>query len=310
MASSSSSEPAVEETRNWLELPPELMAMILHRLGAIDILTVAQKVCMTWRNICKEPAMWRTIDMQNLGDLWDMEYDLEIMARHAINRSCGQLVDINVEYFGTDELLQYITDRTSHLRRLQLVCCYSVSGEGLSEAAKKLPLLEELHLYYCSLSKEAIETVGRCCPLLKSFKLNDKGFIHPHIESDEEALAIAENMPELRHLQLFGNKMTNQGLQAILDGCPHLESLDLRQCFNVSLVVNVGKRLSEQIKDLWRPYDSTADYGFDSQIHDHESSDEDYPSGFSDTDFLSDNDEYYEFSGASDFSDYEGLFYD
>ncbi|KAA8519423.1 hypothetical protein F0562_013702 [Nyssa sinensis] len=310
MASSSSSESTVEEMRNWLELPPEVMATILQRLGAVNILTVAQTVCTTWRNICKDPAMWRTIDMQNSIDYPDMEYALEKIAKHAIDRSCGQLIDINIGYYCTDELLQYITDRTSYLRRLQLVCCYNISDEGFSEAAKKLPLLEELHLYDCSLSKEAIGTVGRCCPLLRSFKFNNHRFSRPQIGSDEEALAIAENMPELRHLQLFGNKITNNGLEAILDGCPHLESLDLRHCLKISLEGNMGKRLHEQIKDLRRPSDSIADYEFDSQIHDDDSFDDENPSEFSDIDVLSDDDEYYEFSGASDFSDYEGLAFD
>lgn len=97
--------------RNWLELPPDLTANILHRLGAIEILESAQKVCTTWRKICKDPAMWRVIDMRNLGDLHAMPYCLEKMCRHAVDRSEGQLIDINIEYFGTDELLDYIVER-------------------------------------------------------------------------------------------------------------------------------------------------------------------------------------------------------
>lgn len=100
-----------EETRNWLELPLDVTAKILSLLGAIEVLTTAQRVCSTWRNICKDPLMWRTIDMRNLGDLSGMPYDLETMCRHAVDRSCGQLADINIEYFGTDELLEYITER-------------------------------------------------------------------------------------------------------------------------------------------------------------------------------------------------------
>ncbi|XP_059665995.1 putative F-box/LRR-repeat protein 23 [Cornus florida] len=278
MASSSSTQPPAEETTNWLELPRDVTAMILHKLGAIEILTSAQKVCMTWRKICKDPAMWRTIDMHYLGD-GDMDYDLEKMTRHAIDRSCGQLVDINIEYFGTDELLQYIIERTSQLRRLRLIYCYNISCDGLSEAAKGLPLLEELHIYFCAnISEEAFEAVGRCCPLLKSFSFNDKGVKSKdiEIEFDDKALVIAGNMPELCRLQLFGNRMTNVGLQAILDGCPHLESLDLRQCFNVNLEGDLAKRL-HKIKDLRLPHDSTEDYGFDDQIYD-----EDDPFGSSD----------------------------
>jgi len=147
---------------------------------------------------------------------------------------------------------------SSQLNRLRLVRCRGISNKGLSGVAAKLPLLEELDISYCSLSKEALEAVGRCCPHLKSLKFNNSG--QKYRVCDEEALAIAEYMSELRRLQLFGNKLTNDGLQAILDGCPHLESLDLRQCFNVTLAGNLGRICAEQIKDLRHPHDSTYDY--------------------------------------------------
>ncbi|KAF5471844.1 hypothetical protein F2P56_008609 [Juglans regia] len=75
-------------------------------------------------------------------------------------------------------------------------------------------------------------------------------------------------MSELRHLQLFGNKLTNDGFKAILDGCHHLESLDLRQCFNVNLTGNLGRRCAERIKDLRSPCDSIDDYEFNAELHD------------------------------------------
>ncbi|KAK8526010.1 hypothetical protein V6N13_017081 [Hibiscus sabdariffa] len=62
----------------------------------------------------------------------------------------------------------------------------------------------------------------------------------------------------------------------------------------------------ERIKYLRRPYDSTHDYEFDAEIHDTGSSDEDYPSGISDIDLMSDDyDDYFEFSDASDLSEYD-----
>ncbi|XP_030970359.1 F-box protein SKIP19-like [Quercus lobata] len=103
---------------------------------------------------------------------------------------------------------------SSQLRHLRLVCCYSNSDEGLSEAAK-LPLLEELSITLCSLSKESLEAVGCCCSLLKSFKWNQQWFATDGLcqtECDEEAVAIAKNVPELRHLWLIGNQLTNDGL--------------------------------------------------------------------------------------------------
>ncbi|OMO59804.1 hypothetical protein COLO4_34054 [Corchorus olitorius] len=262
---SESEAPEVPCLRNWLELPRDVTASILLKLGAIEIIESAQKVCTLWRSICKDPSMWRFIDMQNTGDR-DMPYCLEKMCRHAIDRSSGGLVGINIEYFGTDDLLAYIAERASQLRRLQLACCYDISDEGLSEAASKLPLLEELEIHVGNTNKDAIEAVGRCCPLLKTLKYNQQGIRNTYFRNDEKALAIAQNMPGLNHIQLIGNCLTNHGLQAILDGCPHLESLDLRKCFHVNLEGDLGKRCAQQIKNLRRPNDSTGDYKFSVEV--------------------------------------------
>ncbi|KAM7524864.1 hypothetical protein LguiA_014766 [Lonicera macranthoides] len=252
---------------NWLELPPNLTENILHRLGAIEILESAQKVCTTWRKICKDPAMWRVIDMRNSGDLSAMPH-LQKMCRHVVDRSEGQLIDINIEYFGTDELLDYIVERSSQLKVLKISCCYGCMYKGLSAAVKKLPLLEEIHLNHTYIAKEAIADAGCLCPHLKSFKFNIlqqckfsdiEGSEEPDefkFNSDDEALAISKSMPQLRHLQFIGNQITDKGLKAILDGCPLLESLDLRLCHNLKLEDGLGKRCSEQIKDFKRPNDS------------------------------------------------------
>ncbi|KAJ6979845.1 F-box protein SKIP19-like [Populus alba x Populus x berolinensis] len=291
------------ECGKWVELPEDVMASILKRVGAIGILANVERVCKTWRNICKEPSMWRSIDMRNLGDIWDMDYDMVKICRHAVDRSSGALLHINIEYFGTDDLLLYIADRSTQLKSLRLVFCQNISDEGLIAAASKIPLLEELDLSYCSFSKAALEKVGHCCPLLRSFKLNTTGYRYPCIECDDEALAVAESMPGLRHLQMFGNKLTNDGLQAILDACLYLESLDLRRCFNVIVEGQMGRRCSERIKDLRQPNDSTDDYPFDSRFpHILWSDEEDYPCRFSDIDFMSDDDNY-EFSFGSNFTE-------
>lgn len=42
-----------------------------------------------------------------------------------------------------------------------------------------------------------------------------------------------QKMRGLQSLQLFGNSFSIVGLAAILDGCPRLDSFDIRHCFNV-----------------------------------------------------------------------------
>ena len=125
MASSSSSglfspeppllTPAMKdgECRSWAELPSELTSSILSRLSSIDILENAQKVCTSWHRVCKDPAMWRKIVIPR--DIGDLVYDLKYVAmcRHAVDRSQGGLVEIDIWYIGTDSLLNYIADRLS-----------------------------------------------------------------------------------------------------------------------------------------------------------------------------------------------------
>ncbi|XP_048625557.1 F-box protein SKIP19-like [Brassica napus] len=109
MASSSLTQVMEDgECRNWSELPYELTSSILSRLDSIDILENAQKVCTSWHRVCKDPAMWRKIDMLNFGD---KKYNREIMWRHAVDRSQGGLLEIDISCFGSDSLLNYIADR-------------------------------------------------------------------------------------------------------------------------------------------------------------------------------------------------------
>lgn len=52
--------------------------------------------------------MWRTIDMRNSIHFDDYRpFFFHELCEHAIKRTRGNLVDINVENFGTDVLLEY-----------------------------------------------------------------------------------------------------------------------------------------------------------------------------------------------------------
>ena len=166
--------------------------------------------------------------------------------------------------------------------------CSPITTDGLTEAIAKLPLLEELEVSYCSLSGESLKIVGQSLPNLKTLKLNRIGLLRPCYESEVDALAIAETMHGLRFLQLFGNILTNGGLNAILDNCPDLEHLDLRFCFIVYNIGDLVPRLcSEKFKVLRLPYD-----------YDIDSSDEDSP-----WPLMAANDYYHSLAGYSDHSD-------
>jgi len=102
-----------ENTRNpnWLELPRDITQNILQRLGTIEIITSVCQVCPIWWNICKDPLMRRTIRMTMMHFSRYNYADLVKICRKAVEQSCGQLETIDIEYFGTDDLLKYIADR-------------------------------------------------------------------------------------------------------------------------------------------------------------------------------------------------------
>ncbi|VVB14225.1 unnamed protein product [Arabis nemorensis] len=249
-----------KESSNWAELPSELTVLIFLRLSMFEILVNAQKVCKSWHRVSKDPSVWRKIDI----GFCKQGYKFDSMCRHAIDRSQGGLVEINLGNCCSDSLLSYIADRSTNLRSLGFKMYYRVTNEGLENAVAKLLSLEELAVTH-PMGRLNLKAIGFSCPKLKTLKLIFSGFeptstsIRPE---NRDAIEIAESMPELRHLQLLGNGLTNVGLNAILDNCSHSEHLDLRHCININLVGDLEKRCSEKIKVLRRPHDSTYDCPF------------------------------------------------
>ncbi|KAL4563514.1 hypothetical protein LXL04_027557 [Taraxacum kok-saghyz] len=249
MAPTSAAEPssATKESPNWLDMPDELMVNIFQRLPSVEVLKSTRKVCTTWGRICKYPAMWKVINLHKRQvDDWCSYFGLEALTKEAVDLSRGELIDISIEGFGTDDLLDHIVLHSNKLKRLSLASCYCITDNALSMSVKSLPQLEELHLLDTSIDEQNLEVIGRNCPQLKSFKMSKMCTW----TCNDRALAIANNMPELRHLELSDPNMTNDGVEAILNGCRHLQSLYLHDCDNLELNGYLKKKCREKIKDF------------------------------------------------------------
>lgn len=122
------------EHRKWADLPPELTSLILQHLDAVEIVEKAKKVCRSWRSVCKDPSMWRKIEMRSL-DPWKHKYH-EKICRHAVDRSQGGLVAIHLWNFCTNSLLSYIAHRFSLALPLYVFFCVLLLGLRLSLAMK------------------------------------------------------------------------------------------------------------------------------------------------------------------------------
>ncbi|XP_071686738.1 F-box protein SKIP19-like [Rutidosis leptorrhynchoides] len=294
-------------TANWLELPTDLTANILQRIGVFDILNNAEKVCTTWRKICKDPAMWKVISMDN-PECTNGRPVCQEICKHLVDRSQGQLVDLSITDFCTDELLRYISDRASQLKRLEVKYCFGEMYGEWGVYFKKFPLLEELSIERTDIGPDDIKAAGQYCPMLKTLRVNQT--FYGILDKDDDcvnntAIAIAKNLPNLRHLQLIGDSMTNIGLQAIMDGCTHLESLDIRQCLYIDLKKDdIGKKCSERIKNLKLPNDDMEGHmHLVKNDNDYEPYDVSSDSGL----FFDDSDDYYGGYYDSDGYEYDDL---
>ncbi|XP_058783593.1 putative F-box/LRR-repeat protein 23 [Vicia villosa] len=247
---------------NWLELPRDIAVNILQRLDTIDIVTSACLVCPTWWNYCKEPLVWRTIHMTANSLRWNNQ-DLEKICRYAVERSCGHLEEIDIEHFATNDLLQCIAEKASNLRSMKILKGWGISEKVFTDVVRKLPQLEEVDISMCpTLLKDSLETLCLTCPLLKVLKFENVGEVS-YIggdNNDDDAYMISETLPRLCHLGIKGNKLTNSGLLAILDGCPLLESLDMEGCSNLDLDEGLKEKCLEQIKDVRLPAQKNHEY--------------------------------------------------
>ncbi|KAJ1698128.1 hypothetical protein LUZ63_006640 [Rhynchospora breviuscula] len=228
---------------NWAELLRDMLLVIFLKIGMMEVFRAAELVCHSWRKVVKEePILWRKIDMSHMTDR-DYKYphhgpiSLMRLIRLAIDRSGGQLEEFSVSMVN-DDTVRYLCNRTSVLKRLCLLSSNGLSEKVIAETVKRQPLLEEIQIRVRerSFNGKLIEVVGKECPRLKSFKFNKTWCYYGGNRSDDdEALVISKTMHQLRHLQLIYNRVTNEGLKAILDGCPHLETLDIIDCYNVNM---------------------------------------------------------------------------
>ncbi|KAL5700555.1 hypothetical protein ACHQM5_025982 [Ranunculus cassubicifolius] len=223
-----------EDVRNWLELPPEITLRVFSKLETIDILLTVSQVCSSWRNLSKEPILYRSIVIGGYDPVFRGRWmrGFKHIAMKAADRSCGKLEQFscgNMSRFYLEHL-HYILDSSSSIKSLRLGLCSPeyIIPKQIVEVVKNIPTLEELCLHCIDIPSGAVQDIGLCCPKLKYLQI---GVFY--CDAEMKALEIAKSMSCLRGLRFQANRLTNKGLQAILDGCPHLEYINLKGFSNV-----------------------------------------------------------------------------
>ncbi|KAJ7958987.1 F-box protein FBW2 [Quillaja saponaria] len=221
--------------RYWDELIPDALGLIFSNLSLQEKLTVIPRVCKSWAKVVIGPYCWQEIDLEEWSNYCQPD-QLDRMLQMLIARSSGSLRKLCVSGLHTDLIFTSIAENAGSLQTLRLPRS-EITDSVVEEIAGRLSTITFLDLSYCvKIGAHALEIIGKNCKLLVGLCRN----MHPLDTAgkplqDDEAYAIACTMPKLKHLEMAYHLISTRSVLQILSGCPELEVLDLRGCWDVKL---------------------------------------------------------------------------
>ncbi|KAF5200948.1 F-box protein skip19, partial [Thalictrum thalictroides] len=223
---------------DWLELPRDVMSLIYTKLGALHILYGAQSVCSSWRNLSKEPHLYRSIDLRTNNIASDMGYrgiDVNKLVKEAVDRSCGQLVEfIGDDWFQCDdEHLRYVVDKSIALKCLVLDLKRSRLNdeEVFTGVIRKVSFLEDFRLSFDHWPLELTEAVGEWCPKLRCLRFSWNSYygcsLYEEDRWSEVLIKLVRKVPSLEELELCYFEFPAELIKEVGLSCAQLKCLRL-----------------------------------------------------------------------------------
>ncbi|KAF8775027.1 hypothetical protein HU200_005076 [Digitaria exilis] len=248
--------------RDWAALPSDIVLDVFLRLGPLEVMLGAELACKPWRRVAlEEPTLWRHVgfDKRDYSDeRWRRSCHefKENMWQVALDRAKGQCEAFKGSCHD-DDLLHLVGSAPS-LKSLN-IDHYSDHGTGeyLVDALKVLTLLEELEIdfrYIIDWDEDMLQSVCKACPHLKKLVLMYASAIDHECNQDEFDMEPVDGpipvMQKLSTLELYGCDLSCEGLKAILDSCPMLETLLIDGYFNKRKMDKELKLQCARVKNL------------------------------------------------------------
>ncbi|XP_050203623.1 F-box protein FBW2-like [Mercurialis annua] len=236
----------------WEELNPEILALILVRIPAEERVGHVSLVCKSWLACVYGPYCWSEIDIQQWCRRQFRSADrVDSAVRKLIKRSRGAFRLLSAHKLG-DAGFAFAANCGKYLKVLQIPMS-EVTDKIVEKHAASLLHLTVLDITYClKITSKGIEALGKNCKSLIHLRRN---MPPPEWErpaqgnasrsNDIEAMAIANIMPGLQHLELGFGTFGDSGLDAILTECKALSHLDIRGCWNVRLEGDLEDRCTK-----------------------------------------------------------------
>ncbi|KAI5075725.1 hypothetical protein GOP47_0009801 [Adiantum capillus-veneris] len=273
----SSMDPAMDEKENvdapcWAEMLPDALAKIFNHLSLKEMLCTIPCVCRYWQCVSQDAACWQNIDLLE----WSSDKQPKIVDRMLlllVNRSQGGLRRVCVPNLKNDSMLQLIASSGSQLEVLRIQDSFA-SEECLCEVAPKLSNLTYLDISGRFPSGALIESFGKHCKLITRLNLNMRLNVRESKSCDVAALAIAQHMQQLQHLEMAYGLLSIDGLKALLENCRDLQHLDLRGCWHLDMEESLVSEATKRIKVFLSPVVEDDIYDISDYDIDYEDDDE------------------------------------
>ncbi|KAG2584356.1 hypothetical protein PVAP13_6KG300700 [Panicum virgatum] len=225
----------------------------------------AEFACKPWRSVAlEEPSLWRRLGMEKASDKhWRWRHVGVEMAMKlvAVDRAAGECEAFKGDF--DDEYLPNLVERGPSLKCLHIDDYYNdyESYEGLVEALMKLPILEELQVYFSNIIEDRdenmLQSICKACPHLNKLILMYAASFDLECNEDEYSKERIDGeiplMPKLHTLKLYECELKGEGLKAILDSCPVLETLHIDGYFDKCEMDKELRMKCARVKNLTLP---------------------------------------------------------
>ncbi|XP_032220110.1 F-box/LRR-repeat protein 6 [Nematostella vectensis] len=234
-------------------IPTEVLLLIFHYCvstqGAMPLLGRLARVCRRWNAVCREPSLWRKLDLSHFGKY-------TISGDSLIQKLCGRGVMSGVEELLldgwvrlTDKGVEMLVKQCSSLKTLSLSNCEKVTYKSAVMIAGCCQQLRSIDLSSTKVDQRGIKALliglkNVIEEILLRYCKNIKGPIGMNLLQDDK-------YPKLTLLDLSGNFVRNFHIEKLQVACPRLKQLQLgNMCLQTATAKLVQKESSKGFPDL------------------------------------------------------------
>ncbi|XP_059311673.1 F-box protein FBW2-like [Lycium ferocissimum] len=250
-----------DTVRKWDELSPEILASIFVRIvPPEEMVRSVALVCRNWMETVSGPYCWVEIDLEQWCRkccIANRSHLIDPTVRKIVRRSRFTFRRLSTYRLGNVGF-SFAASRGRCLKILQIPES-EITDEVVEKHAGSLVNITFLDISYClKITEKGLKAFGEQCKSLTHLRRNMPLWDLPtNFEAsdvdDHEALIIAETMRGLQRLDLAFNRLSDEGLDAILTQCKGLTHLEIQGCWNVELKGGLEERC-QKLVDFRSPW--------------------------------------------------------